>query len=377
MNLLKQRGISLVELMVSITVGLVLMAGVVQLFLASKVTFNSQSAIARVQETGRLAMDFIAEDLRMAGYMGCADFSVTRLDNHLKDTTALIYRFESPIEGVDEGITDKSYPAGRLSSTDALILRSANSNTMGLQGTNTADRIYIENTDFEEKACPNDKDKYSGFCEGDIVVVASCSKGIVFQATKFEFANKLPTDDLSETTPQETTQQEGDEETAGKNAKYIAIYHEAIDGFKPGNIKAEWEVEQGSESFGGDSQLLRVNTAFYYIANNTASGRPGLFREVNGDVQELMTGVEDMQLKYGRDTNNDRAPDEFVDAKDIPASDWNKVTAIKVELLVVSTDDNVLDEPQKYTFNGSLVSAKDRRMRQVFTSTIAIRGRMP
>ncbi|QFT53483.1 PilW family protein [Microbulbifer sp. THAF38] len=370
MRLLKQRGISLVELMVSITVGLVLMAGVVQLFLSSKVTFSTQSAITRVQETGRLAIDFIADDLRMAGYMGCANFAEKPVENYLKDTTGLLYRFDKPIEGIDENVTDTGYP-NRLSNSDALILRSANSNMVGLQGTSESDRIYIENTGVEKKGCPNNKDKYSGFCEGDIVVVASCSKGIVFQATKFEFANKLPTDDLPEVAPQ------AEEEAAvGSDAKYLVIYHEANDGFDPGNNngKGEWAER---DYFGSDSQLLRVNTVFYYVANNVTSGRPGLFRKVNDEVQELLTGVEEMQLKYGLNTNSDRAPDKFVDAKDIPASEWDKVTAIKVELLVVSTDENALDELQKYTFNGKLVTAPDRRMRQVFTSTIAIRGRMP
>src|SRR5690554_5044513 len=67
----KQQGLSLVELMISITLGLVLMTGVMQMFLSSRTVFSTHQAISRIQENGRLAMEFISQDVRMAGFMGC------------------------------------------------------------------------------------------------------------------------------------------------------------------------------------------------------------------------------------------------------------------------------------------------------------------
>ena len=68
----KQSGVSLVELMVSITIGLILMAGVLSIFMSSKVTYLANEKTARLQENGRVALDLIQHDVRSAGFMGCA-----------------------------------------------------------------------------------------------------------------------------------------------------------------------------------------------------------------------------------------------------------------------------------------------------------------
>lgn len=63
-----QAGLSLVELMVGLTLGLVLMIGVLQVFLASRQTYASNEAMARLQENGRFALEFIASNARQSGY---------------------------------------------------------------------------------------------------------------------------------------------------------------------------------------------------------------------------------------------------------------------------------------------------------------------
>src|SRR5690554_297887 len=65
-----QSGLSLIELMIAITLGLFLLAGVINLFVASRQSYQTQEALARMQEAGRFSMDFITQDLRRAGYWG-------------------------------------------------------------------------------------------------------------------------------------------------------------------------------------------------------------------------------------------------------------------------------------------------------------------
>ena len=65
-----QRGVSLVELMVAIVIGLVLTGGILQLYIQSKQSYNTLEALAEIQENGRYAIDTIARDLRRAGYWG-------------------------------------------------------------------------------------------------------------------------------------------------------------------------------------------------------------------------------------------------------------------------------------------------------------------
>lgn len=63
----RQRGFSLVELMIALVLGLVLVGGAINTFLASRQTYVLQEATSRVQEAGRFSMDLIARELRAAG----------------------------------------------------------------------------------------------------------------------------------------------------------------------------------------------------------------------------------------------------------------------------------------------------------------------
>lgn len=65
----QQAGLSLVELMVALVIGLLLLSGVIQIFLGSKQGYNTQENISRVQETGRFATLFLTRSVRQAGYM--------------------------------------------------------------------------------------------------------------------------------------------------------------------------------------------------------------------------------------------------------------------------------------------------------------------
>ena len=64
----RQRGLTLVELMVSLGLSLVLIAAVGAVFLASNQASRTAQDGARIQETGRYALDLIGRNLRQAGY---------------------------------------------------------------------------------------------------------------------------------------------------------------------------------------------------------------------------------------------------------------------------------------------------------------------
>lgn len=63
-----QKGFSIVELMIALVIGLLLMTGVIQVFISSKQTYATNEAMARLQENGRFALEFIARSARIAGY---------------------------------------------------------------------------------------------------------------------------------------------------------------------------------------------------------------------------------------------------------------------------------------------------------------------
>lgn len=69
----RARGLSLIELMIAMVIGLVLMLGVTQIFIASRAASRLSEGAARTQENARFALDFLQRDLRMAGHFGCVN----------------------------------------------------------------------------------------------------------------------------------------------------------------------------------------------------------------------------------------------------------------------------------------------------------------
>lgn len=63
-----QRGLSLIELMVALLIGMILMAGFLQIFMSVRSTYATNEAASRLQENGRFALDFLSEHARLAGY---------------------------------------------------------------------------------------------------------------------------------------------------------------------------------------------------------------------------------------------------------------------------------------------------------------------
>src|SRR5690606_30860013 len=66
-----ERGISLVELLIAMALGLMLSLGVIQVFDSHRVSYRTQEALSQVQESARVAMAVLSRDIRLAGFWGC------------------------------------------------------------------------------------------------------------------------------------------------------------------------------------------------------------------------------------------------------------------------------------------------------------------
>lgn len=66
----RQRGLTLVELLVAMVLGVVLSGGVVAAYLGSKRHYVYEDQVARVQENGRYALQLLRRELAMAGFYG-------------------------------------------------------------------------------------------------------------------------------------------------------------------------------------------------------------------------------------------------------------------------------------------------------------------
>ena len=340
----RQSGLSLVELMIAITIGVVLMTGVVQMFVSSKTVFTTQQGLSRVQETGRLAIDFMARDIRQAGFMGCSYYTDWSLNSTLNNTNQFgsDFSFETSLRAY----ASNALPGGMVlnpaprADTQVIAVYAANDESVAVSEQNDANNVYVELTTAAGADCP------SGICDGDIVAVADCDKAMVFQATAVD-------------------------EQAGR----VVLAHGA--GANPGNQRTVWggDAENLIEIFDEGAEVLKLNTVVYYIADGPR-GVPGLYQKVANDpAYQLLQGVENINLEIGLDTDADRVADNYV----APAAgiSWNQVVAARLDVLVQSPDDNVSAESQTYEFAGEEVEAADRRIRQVFSTTVGVRSRLP
>ena len=66
----KQTGLSLIELMIALSLGTLLVAGAIRIFMSNTQAFRLQDNVSTAQENGRLALEILLHDLRRAGYGG-------------------------------------------------------------------------------------------------------------------------------------------------------------------------------------------------------------------------------------------------------------------------------------------------------------------
>ena len=64
----RQRGFSMIELMISLVLGLIMLGAIGAIYLSSKRTYSTTESLSRSQESARFANRFVARELRMAGY---------------------------------------------------------------------------------------------------------------------------------------------------------------------------------------------------------------------------------------------------------------------------------------------------------------------
>jgi len=108
-----------------------------------------------------------------------------------------------------------------------------------------------------------------------------------------------------------------------------------------------------------------------YAIGPGSEGQPALFR--NG--QELLDGVENLQILYGEDTDGSGVANYYVPADQV--ADMDDVISIRFAIVALSYDDNLTGGmAQNYSVLGNNLVAADNRLRQVYTSTVSIRNRL-
>lgn len=335
------RGVSLVELMVGMVLGLFVIGVMSAVYMGSRNTFVAQESGSRLQENGRFAMDTIANDLRMSGFRGCLGTDV--VDNTLNTPTALLYNFGLPIWGSRN--TGAAWSPALSAPVDGLAALPAGDVLVVRRPAGTGWSLIGEMADTSAALTITPT---TGFAQGDLLMLADCANAAVLQAT-----NSTPGTDGS-------------------------VAHVAgAGGVVPGVARSALV-----RTFANDARIWRMQTKIYYLAaSQRRAGQVALWVYVSpaydGAIQraELVTGVERMALTYGVDTDGDFAADRFLRANQV--SNWAQVVDARVELLLAGNSDTQTSSVQAYVFAGESVVPSDRKQRAVMSMLVSLRNAVP
>lgn len=333
-----QSGLTVVEMLVGLSLSLLLAGVLAAAFFASSLSYKVQSGVARIQASGRFAVDFLARDIRMAGFRGSCLAQEDKLINTLNGSYAA--NFGTYLEGYDASGTTWS-PSLDASISARAPTTGSDIVTIRLSGNGIPVTTPYMPTTSADIHVPSD----NGLKQYDIAVICNGEGGSVFQ--------------ISDANP------------SGSGS----VVHNTGNG-TPGNATKDL-----GRKYGANSEIYALSTHTYYVAPN-AQGSTSLWMLASpcptGDICpiELVAGVERLQLEYGIDTDGDAkaSANEFVAASSV--TDWNKVVAVRISALVRSADDGLRTAAASLIFNGSSTST-DRYLRQVYTSVVQLRNRTP
>ncbi|GAA4364995.1 PilW family protein [Kangiella marina] len=94
----------------------------------------------------------------------------------------------------------------------------------------------------------------------------------------------------------------------------------------------------------------------------------------SGGTEPLISNIDAMHFLYGIDTDGNSAPNKFVKASDVAASEQESISAVKI-ILVLASDGNVhsTDKEQKFeVLNEGTLTITDRKARKIFTTTVSV-----
>lgn len=348
------RGFSLVEIMIGLAIGLFLLGGMIQLLLGTKQTYRYQDNLSRIQENGRFATGILSQDIRMTGYTGCppnnpivkvvnsgawwVDLGGGALVGYDGDKTNPVNTF--PGKAFAGAVPN---PGDRLDGTDAVVFLQGGGDEYAVASHSLAlSRFTLERPPMNLQV-------------GSIVVVCDAQQTAMFQVTAVAGTNVFST------------------VGAGTPGNSAAITHQYLVGAKIVEyVPTAFYVGVGNA--GGISRSL------YRFRLQVAAGTPTMVSE------ELVEGIENMQIHYGMDTNNDGAVDDadYLDA--LGVTNWGQVLAVRANLLLSSLENNLNTANQWVMFPpgdigsanlvGNGFTATDRRLYQVFSTTVGIRNRL-
>jgi len=257
-----QRGLSLIELMVAMLIGVVLISGAAKVYVDSKAAYNANDSTSRLQENARYAMSVIEPDIRMANYWGLLKGAAVIGNQGQQTTTAAL----SPV-----ATSAAMNICGRNFATDV---------TTTLQGDNNQ---YVISTASKQAGCDT---------------LLDLSTGVAWTTTPVVTADTL------------TVRRASVFDAAAPAGQQLQVCSSRIAGRLINDGTCAGAAVGLADNIATQRRQNLIVDTFYVDRNSQQqNGLPSLRRKTLTSVggvmqfrdQEVMAGVEDMQVQFGID----------------------------------------------------------------------------
>lgn len=304
-----QKGFTLIELMVSLVLGLLLILGVISVYLTNQQAARTNEGLARLQESGRIAFELMSRELRQAGGNGCGARLVSNVlntptANWFTDFDAGAIRgFEGNVD-VPAIVATGTGVGQRVANTDAVVILSPSATDNAIiVSHNPATTTFTLNT------------VNHGISTNNLVLVCDQQSAAIVRIT-------AASPGVSNAIVHGTGAGATDNCVQGLGFPRLCAGSGTPKTFSPGGLVAT------------------LNAGFWYIGNNPRGGT-SLYR-ANGNTgpEEITDGVTNMQLQYlTRDAVSGNLDTNWVDGSTI--TDWSDAgpdlpVAMRVQLTLAT-----------------------------------------
>lgn len=293
-NRTRQTGFSIVEMMISITIGLLILAGLTSILVNNSRARTEIERANRQIENGRYALQLLSDDLKLAGYYAEFDPSVLTFDSIGPPALTMLGALPDPcatdldtlrgalmmhVQGYDNAATIPSCLSDVKSGTDILVIRRASTCEAGAAG-----------------------------------CAAAASDGTPYLQASLCF------------------------NTAELDSLIYLDHHYKLDT----NLASLTLTRRDCTT---QAAIHRYRTHIYFIANNNNAGDgiPTLKRAELGagpafTIVALVDGIENLQIQYGIDSPTvDGIADSYMAAPGTIAN-WGAAVSAKINLLARNTE---------------------------------------
>jgi len=359
------RGVTLVELLVALTVGVLLIGAVIAVYLAQSQTNKSTAAQAGIQNAENAISALVTTVVRGAGFSGCTTFATatSNLKAGLPPPLGTIEANGAPLVGYDAAntggsgaITVSDTPTGEMNvaawspdldstlvgrvapGSDVLVVLGG---VPGMLPVAVTAPVTTAATDTSVTVA----DATGFLADAPVLAVSDCLKTTVFELTSADIATG-----------------------ALSHAAGVGVLANAVANFQL--------------PYASGAQVIPLQQTAFFVGRDDNTGQSVLYRATYGNqgiavwrMQSLVPGVETMQVLYGLAANG--APTQYLPAGSI--SDWSAVVSVRMGFLIAGDAGSAAGgNTTPWPVLGTAVTApNDTRQRRVYEMTINLRNAAP